>query len=121
MIVINSDPSLFIMSGACAKNDFDCKTEDDEFEIPSVLVGKTDGQRIRDLVAAADKHGLSLLASVNISPSPENQLPIVKISPNQVKVLAPRGWGILAKRKDNEKESGLTQSEWELFIVQHAT
>jgi len=118
VIVINSDPSIFVMSGGCLQGDKSCEEEDAEgSHIPSVMVGQGDGDRMMSFADEANRTGSELRAIVSLLPqqlsgtqqqegSPHSnavtntaELPTVSMSSTTVQIYAPGGWGIHAVKR----------------------
>jgi len=131
VIVINSDPSIFVMSGGCQQGEDDCEQEDEGSRIPSVMVGLRDGARIMSFAEDAKQKGVVLHAIVSLLPqqaleakanngSPMSntsttnpaELPTVSMSSAAVQIYAPGGWGIHAvKRVTNVEEAQKQEKE----------
>ena len=127
MIVINSDSNIFVMSGGCVPGDESCEeTESDDFVVPSVLVGKSDGEKIMDLASEVSSSGGTLQATVSLLPPRKAKqseavdeddtggsdttrtidLSVVIASSDAIQIFAPNGWGIHATKKQLEGTSG---------------
>ena len=126
VIVINSDPSIFVMSGGCLQGDNTCEKEDAEgSRIPSVMVGQGDGGRIMAFAEDIHRKGGKLHAIVSLFPqqalgtndkdaSPISDtestktavLPAVSMSSAAVQIYAPGGWGIHAVKRVSSASSG---------------
>mmetsp|Transcript_9327 Transcript_9327/g.19050 ORF Transcript_9327/g.19050 Transcript_9327/m.19050 type:complete len:1028 (+) Transcript_9327:129-3212(+) len=127
MIVINSDSNIFVMSGACVPGDESCEeTESDDFVVPSVLVGKSDGEKIMDLASEVSSSGGTLQAAVSLLPPRKAKQSgavneyatggsdttrtidrsVVTASSDAIQIFAPNGWGVHAIKKQLEGTSG---------------
>lgn len=118
VIVINSDPSIFVMSSGCLQGEISCEEEDAEgSRIPSVMVGQVDAERMMSLAEEANRRGGALRARVSLLPQQPSgtqqkegsllsntaattaELPIVSMSSTTVQIYAPGGWGIHAVKR----------------------
>jgi hypothetical protein len=118
VIVINSDPSIFVMSSGCLQGEKSCEEEDAEgSRIPSVMVGQVDAERMMSLAEEANRRGDVLRAIVRLLPQQPSgiqqkegsplsntaattaELPIVSMSSTTVQIYAPGGWGIHAVKR----------------------
>ena len=119
VIVINADPSIFVMSGGCLQGDKTCEREDAEgSHIPSVMIGQGDGSRIMAFAEDVRRKGGKLHAIVSLLPqqalgtndknaSPVSDtestkasvLPAVSMSNGVVQIYAPGGWGLHAVKR----------------------
>ena len=136
VIVINSDPSIFVMSSGCLQGEKSCEEEDAEgARIPSVMVGQVDAERMMSLAEEANRRGDDLRAIVSLlpqqpsgtqqkesSPLPNTaattaELPIVSMSSTTVQIYAPGGWGIHAVKRvvdidgAHQKQQGKEQTD----------
>lgn len=134
VIVINTDPSIFVMSGGCLQGDETCEREDAEgSHIPSVMVGQGDGVRMMSIAEDVHRKGGRLHATVSLLPqqalgtndkdvppifntesTKTAELPTVSMSSAAVQIYAPGGWGIHAvKRVSSATGEGAEQQEQE--------